>query len=138
LALIFDTGPLFAALDRTDRNHEACRELVTNAMGHRIVPASVLVEVDYLVRRDLGALVHAAFLRDITDGAFAVEELRREDYIRVRQICAKYSDADIGLVDASVVAIAERLNEPKIATLDHRHFRMIQPRHVDAFELLPA
>jgi predicted nucleic acid-binding protein len=137
LALIFDTGPLFAALDRTDRNHKACRELVANAVQPRIVPAPVLVEVDYLVRRDLGALVHAAFLRDITDGAFAVEELRREDYLRVRQICAKYSDADIGLVDASVVAIAERLNEPKIATLDRRHFRMIQPRHVDAFELLP-
>jgi predicted nucleic acid-binding protein len=138
VSLIFDTNVLFAALDRGDRHHEACRELIENARESRIVPATVLVELDHFIRQRLHAVAHAAFLRDITDGAFFVEELRREDYIRVRQICAKYSDADIGLVDASVVAIAERLNERKIATLDHRHFRMIQPRHVDSFELLPA
>jgi predicted nucleic acid-binding protein len=112
--------------------------LIEKTRESRIVPATVLVELDHFIRQRLHAVAHAAFLRDITDGAYFVEELRREDYARVRQICAKYSDADIGLVDASVVAIAERLNEPKIATLDHRHFRMIQARHVDAFELLPA
>lgn len=101
------------------------------------MPASVLPEVDYFVRKNLGQLAHLALLREITDGGLSVAELRREDYIRAREICTKYSDADIGLVDASVVAIAERLNEPKIATLDHRHFRLIQPRHVDALELLP-
>ncbi len=138
MSLIFDTNVLFAALDRSDKHHEACRELVESAREARIIPATVLVELDHFIRQRLHEVAHAAFLRDITDGAYFVEELRREDYIRVRQICAKYSDADIGLVDASVVAIAERLNEPKIATLDHRHFRMIQPRHVDAFGLLPA
>jgi hypothetical protein len=40
-------------------------------------------------------------------------------------------------VDAAVMAIVERLNEPKLATLDHRHFAMIRPRHVDALQLLP-
>lgn len=138
MSLIFDTNVLFASLDRRDTHHNACRELIENSREARIVPATVLVELDHFIRQRLHEVAHAAFLRDITDGAYFVEELRREDYIRVRQICAKYSDADIGLVDASVVAIAERLNEPKIATLDHRHFRMIQPRHIDAFELLPA
>jgi hypothetical protein len=36
-----------------------------------------------------------------------------------------------------VLAIVERLNEPKLATLDHRHFRMLRPRHVDSLILLP-
>jgi uncharacterized protein len=35
------------------------------------------------------------------------------------------------------LAVVERLNEPKLATLDHRHFRMLRPRHVDALTLLP-
>ena len=48
-----------------------------------------------------------------------------------------YADADVGFVNASVLAVVERLNEPKLATLDHRHFRMLQPRHVDALRLLP-
>jgi hypothetical protein len=36
-----------------------------------------------------------------------------------------------------VLAIAEGLDEPKIATLDHRHFRTLRPRHVDALQLVP-
>ena len=138
MSLILDTNVLFAALDRDDKHHSVCRSLIEGTYGSRIVPATVLVELDYFIRTRLHAITHAAFLRDITDGAFFVEALRREDYLRVRQICATYSDADIGLVDASIVAIAERLNEPKIATMDQRHFRMIRPRHVDAFELLPV
>ena len=50
----------------------------------------------------------------------------------------RYADLDVGFVDASVLAIVERLNEPKLATLDRKHFSVMQPRHVDALELLPA
>jgi len=78
-----------------------------------------------------------AVLRDVADGTYAVADLTPFDYRRVGELCAKYSDSEIGFVDASVVAIAERLSEPKIATLDRRHFSLIRPRHVDAFELLP-
>lgn len=137
MSLILDTNVLFAALDRRDDHHAVCRDLILETSELRIIPATVLVELDYFIRTRLHEVAHTGFLRDITEGAYFVQELRREDYARVRDICARYSDADIGLVDASIVAIAERLNEPKIATLDHRHFHLIQPRHVDAFELLP-
>jgi hypothetical protein len=40
-------------------------------------------------------------------------------------------------VDAAVLAILERLGEPKLATLDRKHFTAMRPRHVDALELLP-
>jgi uncharacterized protein len=137
LALIFDTGPLFAALDRRDQHHHICADFIRDAQEPRLIPAPALVEVDYLVRERLGALAHAAFLRDITDGAYRIIELRPDDYVRVREICAKYSDQDIGLVDASVIAITERLNEDKVVTLDHRHFGLIKPRHVRSLKLLP-
>jgi len=42
------------------------------------------------------------------------------------------------LVDAAVLAIVERLGEPKLATLDRRHFGMLRPRHVESLILLPA
>ena len=63
--------------------------------------------------------------------------LRPEDYRRVRKLCDRYADADIGFVDAAVLALGERLNEPKLATLDRRHFGLLRPRHVDALHLLP-
>jgi uncharacterized protein len=49
-----------------------------------------------------------------------------------------YADADIGFVDAAVLASTERLAEPKLATLDRRHFGLLRPRHVDALTLLPG
>jgi predicted nucleic acid-binding protein len=138
VSLILDTNVLFASLDRRDQHHDVCRELILNADEARVVPAPVLVELDYFIRTRLTEIVHVAFLRDITEGAYYVEDLRHEDYLRVREICAKYSDHDIGLVDASIVAIAERLNETKVATIDHRHFGLIRPRHVKSFQLVPT
>jgi hypothetical protein len=115
LALILDTGPLYASLDRSDADHRACRQLIETCAEELVVPAPVMVEVDYWI--------HA---------------LADEDHRRIRQLCDRYADADIGFVDAAVLAVVERLGEPKLATLDHRHFRTVRPRHVDALELLPG
>jgi hypothetical protein len=41
-------------------------------------------------------------------------------------------------VNASVLAIAERLGEPKLATLGPRQFALMRPGHVDTLELLPT
>lgn len=78
-----------------------------------------------------------ALLKDITDGAYLIEELRPEDYDRIRRVCHQYADADVGFVDAAVLAVVERMNETKLATLDRRHFGLLRPRHVDALKLLP-
>jgi predicted nucleic acid-binding protein len=137
VALILDTGPLYASLDRSDDDHRVCRELIEAATEQLIVPAPVLVEVDYWIHQRLHPGVLVAFLSDITDGAYWVEDLLPQDYHRVRELCDRYHDSDIGFVDAAVLAIVERLNEPKLATLDHRHFGLLRPRHVEALTLLP-
>jgi predicted nucleic acid-binding protein len=138
VALILDTGPLYASLDRSDADHAACRALIESTDELLVIPAPVLVEVDYWIHRRLhpGALV--ALLADIEAGAYIVADLDAPGYARVRELCDRYADADIGLVDAAVLAIVERLNEPKLATLDRRHFGMLRPRHREAIELLPA
>lgn len=138
MALILDTGPLYAALDRRDRDHRRCRALIESAEEVLVIPGPVLPEVDYLVAQRMGTAPMLALLLDVERGAFLVEDLRTDDYRRVRELMDRCSDSDLGFVDASVLAIAERLNEPKIATLDHRHFAAVRPRHVDRLELLPS
>ena len=81
--------------------------------------------------------VLVGFLRDIALGAYDVENLLSEDYARAAEICEQYADARVGFVDAAVLSIVERLGERKLATLDHRHFGLLRPRHVEALELLP-
>jgi predicted nucleic acid-binding protein len=71
-------------------------------------------------------------------GALGPDVVRaRADHRRVSELCDRYADADIGFVDAAVLAITERLDEPKLATLDRRHFSGLRPRHVEALRLLP-
>jgi adenylate kinase family enzyme len=42
-----------------------------------------------------------------------------------------------GAGKGTVLAVTERFRESKLATLDHRHFAVVRPRHVGALELLP-
>ena len=138
MALILDTGPLYASLDRSDQDHETCRRLIEDADEPLVIPAPVLVEVDYWIHQRLtpGALV--ALLGDVETGAYRVADLKPGDYARVRELCDRYADADVGFVDAAVLAIVERFGESKLATLDRRHFSMLRPRHRDTIDLLPA
>ena len=103
-----------------------------------LVPAPVLVELDWLASERLGPEPFAEFLVDVEHGSIAVVDLVLADYVRVRELLAAYRDLRLGFVDAAVVAIVERLGERKLATLDRRHFGTIRPRHVSALDLLPA
>ena len=138
MALICDTGPLYAAMDRADADHRSCAELLAGAKDQIVVPAPVLVELDWLAGNRLGPEPFAALLADVEDGAISVVDLVRSDYQRVRELLARYGDLRLGFVDAAIVAVVERLGERKLATLDRRHFGAIRSRHVGALELLPA
>jgi len=138
VALVLDTGPLYASLDRSDDDHGRCRQLIEEATEPLLIPAPVLVEIDYLIHRSLHPGVLVALLTDIDDGAYQVVDPNATDYRRIAELCDRYADSDIGFVDAAVLAIVERLDEPKLATLDRRHFSVLRPRHVESLQLLPA
>jgi predicted nucleic acid-binding protein len=137
VALILDTGPIYASLDRRDHDHRRCRHLIEETEEQLVIPSAVLPEVDYLVSQRMGSGPMLALLRDIESGAYSVCDLNTTDMSRVRELMDRYADSDIGYVDACVVSVAELLGEKKLATLDHRHFSIIRPRHTDAFQLLP-
>jgi predicted nucleic acid-binding protein len=137
MALVLDTGPLLAAIDRDDPDHVRCAALIAGTPEARIVPAPVLVELDYWCRAKLSVTDFLAFLDDVRSGAFRVEALTLADYGRARMLEERYADNDVGFVDVAVLAIVERLGELSLATLDHRHFGAMRPAHVDALQLLP-
>ncbi len=138
MALILDTGPLLAAIDASDPDHRACAGLLTDGSEDLVVPTLVLAELDYWCARRLGSGVWLTFLDDVIAGAFRVEPPTAADLERCRTLQDEYADLGLGVVDASVIALAERYGERKVATLDHRHFSVVRPRHVPAFELRPA
>lgn len=132
---LFDSGVVYAALDRSDRWHERAVRLIRTCRRPPLLPVTTLAEICYFAGKMLGAEVERAFVQDLADDNFFVEDLTGADITRAAELMEKY--ADIGFVDASLVAIAERLKIDTIATLDRRHFSSIQPRHVAAFTLVP-
>ncbi len=135
MALILDTGPLVALLDASDPDHERCTELLQQATEPRLVPVCVLVEVEYLLRPWPTAFT--ALLEDFDSGALELLDLPKRWLQRAGELLERYRDLQLGLVDASVVAAAEMLQETKLATLDHRHFHTVRPSHCEALQLLP-
>jgi uncharacterized protein len=100
-----------------------------------VLPAPVVVEVSYMLQRRAGSHIEALFLRSLVEGAFQLVDLTIEDYARVAELVTRYGDLPLGMVDTSVVAVAERLKVDTVATLDLRHFRVVRPRHATAFTL---
>lgn len=137
MALVLDTGVLLAALDRADPDHLACVALIEETHERLVVPALVLGELDYWCQQRLSAEVWLGFLEDVLDGAYVIESPSAGDLERCHELQSTYADLKIGIVDASVVALVERLGEPKVATLDHRHFSTVRPRHTSVLRLLP-
>lgn len=138
MALVLDTGIVVALANRHDRHHEACVELVSTAREPLLLPAPTLVEIDYWFHKRFGPDAWHQFVDDIGRGAFIVEPTAQADLVRAAELQRQYANLDLGLVDASVVALCERLGERKVATVDRRHFSIISPRHVDRLEILPA
>lgn len=138
MALVLDTGPVLALLDAGDPDHGRCVSLVEELGEDLVVPSAVLVEVDYWVLKLLGHDAWNVFVDDLTRGAYRLEQLRLADLRRAAELERTYASLDLGLVDASVIALCERLDEPKVATLDRRDFSVVRPRHREALELLPA
>jgi predicted nucleic acid-binding protein len=77
------------------------------------------------------------FLGLVTEGDLQVEDLGLDDYRRCGELIETYADMGLGLVDASVITITERMGITTVATLNRRDFTVVRPRHIDSFELIP-
>jgi predicted nucleic acid-binding protein len=135
--IVVDSGVLIAAADTDDRHHRECARLIDERGDEFVVPAGVVIEVCWMLGRHVSVDLEADFLGSIADGELRVEPLIADDYRRASELVNSYRSLPLGAVDAMVVAIAERLAIRTVATVDHRHFSVVRPRHVRHFELVP-
>lgn len=145
MLVLVDTGPLVASVNARDQDHARVASYLQESRDLFIVPVTVLPEVCYLLERFAGPRLEAEFLKSLLGGEMVIEQPTVADLGRSWQLILAYADnpfdfaqdRPIGFVDASIVAMAERLNITRILTLDRRHFSAIRPQHVPAFELVP-
>jgi predicted nucleic acid-binding protein len=135
--LILDAGPLYAAAASRDSNHRRCVDLIAGARRPLLVPELVVTEVSYLLSDRIGSHAEIAFARSLAAGEIVAEPVLDHEWERITELMERYSDLPLGIVDASVVTLAERHGTSEIATLDRRHFTVVRPLHVESFTLLP-
>ena len=133
--IVADTGAIVALIDRSDGHHETLMAIYEENPSAWVLPWAILPEVDYLVGKFMGSKAEEAWLADLAGGVFRIEWGREDDLSRAHALVRQHRALEIGLVDAVVIAVAERLRAAAIATLDLRHFGAIAIKHRPA--LLP-
>ena len=133
--IVADSSAMVALIDRRDHYHLPIKKLFEDRRDDWVVPWAILPEVDYLVAKTVNARTAQIFLTDVAAGAYQMEWGGDADVRRASELNRQYADLELGLVDAVVMAIAERLEAWAIATFDRRHFGAVTLRR--AIELLP-
>jgi len=122
VAVLLDTGALYAFYDRDDAWHKRVRSLFEAEEGGLIVPAPVIPEVDHLLGKRLGSQARFALYQGLSGGHYFVADLPKDKYGRIEDLNRQFADLSLGFVDAAVVVISEILGLPRIATTDRRDF----------------
>jgi predicted nucleic acid-binding protein len=135
--MIVDTSALLAFFDRSEPDHEATTRAMLDSDEPLVVSPYVLAELDYLVATRHGKDAELAVLADLAAGAWELPAFDAADLAVAHRVIAQYADQAIGLADASIVVLADRLGTRSIATLDRRHFEVLRPPSGGRFAIVP-
>jgi predicted nucleic acid-binding protein len=139
--IIADTGGLVRALARTANGGPSFPEYEEILKSARliIVPGLVLAEVDYFLREDRSAMRKLVAEMFDPGTRYEYEAPLPSDIARALEIDAKFKNLNLGLVDGTVAAIAERRQVYRVLTTDRRDFSAIRIglRFTRTLELIP-
>lgn len=134
-AVLVDTGPLVALLDRSDPYHLSCQESLSSLDDSLVTVWPVVTEAMYLLRAYWQA--QDALWEMIQSGAVQIISLGIDDIPRMRELMRKYRDLPMDLADAGLVRVAERERLRRIFTLDRRDFQVYRPSRIGRFAIIP-
>jgi predicted nucleic acid-binding protein len=135
-AVLVDTGPLVALLDRSDPYHVNCQETLRSIDDSLVTVWPVVTETTYMLRAYWPA--QDALWEMIETGAVEILPLGIDDVPRMRDLMRKYRDLPMDLADAALVRVAERERLRRIFTLDRRDFQIYRPSRIGRFAVLPS
>jgi hypothetical protein len=136
--IVIDTSAVLAFMDRRDTNHQRIREWMQTQQQELITTPLVIAELDHLVFRQGGPSAAHALREDLNNGAYLIEWWPTAINETIAH-AKRHESMELGLTDASLLALAAHLQTTSIATLDERHFRTLKPTSGgETFTLLPA
>jgi uncharacterized protein len=138
VVIVLDTSGLLAAIDSSQRFHDAAKEVLGGAVDPLILSPFVLAELDYLLATRVGREAELALLEEVARETYRLASFSIGDVAEARRIIVQYADLRIDLADASNVVLANRHDTLDMLTLDERHFRTLSGPGGRPFRVLPA
>jgi len=135
--VVVDTSVILSFMNSSDAHHAAVSTWMAEETQDLATTPLIVAEADHLVAARGGRRALSALRKDLAAGAYLVDWWPQAMGAAVK-VAYRYADMALGLADASLVALADRLGTVRIATLDERHFRAVRPLSgASAFHLLP-
>lgn len=139
--LIADTGGLLRALARKSNGKPSFPEYESALTSASLVilPALVLAEIDYFLGNQRAAMRQLIVELFDPRTTYEYEFALPADVVRALELDAKFRELNLGLVDGTVAAVAERRKLYRVLTTDRRDFSAIRvgPRFTQPLELVP-
>jgi len=135
--MLLDTSGLLAAIDQGQRMHAPCAAALQKARAPLVLSPFVLAELDYLLATKVGIAEELALLGEVARGAYELAVFGERDLLRAAELVRTYQKLSIGLADASIVVLAERLRATDVLTLDRKHFSVLRKKDGKTLRLFP-
>ncbi|MDR2155224.1 MAG: PIN domain-containing protein [Burkholderiaceae bacterium] len=121
--ILADSGFWIALGNRRDHHHAAARAAAERWSGEGFVSTlPVLTEVTHLLSARVGIRQALDFMDAIAQGACDVPPLPDNALAHAAALMRRYSDLPMDLADASLLILAEHLDEGRILSTDLRDF----------------
>ena len=133
--ILADTSGLLSLYNSREPTHSAVAEAVAQEQGPFVVSPYVVAELDYLVATRLGADAEQRVLAELASPAYVLASVDRDDLRACTELISRY--AGIGVADASMLVLADRLGIDRVLTLDRRHFEAARTPAGRALAIVP-
>jgi predicted nucleic acid-binding protein len=131
--VLLDTGVIVGLLDRSEKRHQACADVVQELEAPLITCEAVIAESCFLLRNLAGA--PEAVIENVSAGIFQIAFQLSREAAGVKQVLRKYRDRQIDLADACLIRLADEFGTGDILTLD-RDFEIYRWGRNKAFRML--
>lgn len=133
--LLLDAGPLIALFDPRDQYHARAADAWHQLSDRCLTTEPVVVEATHMVARSRGD--HARVLEFLIAADVPVFALHRSLHENCVHLMRRFADAPMDYADATLVALADRLDISRIFTFDRRGFAAYRGARGVALTVIP-
>ncbi len=134
--VLLDAGPLIAYLDGRDQWHAEAVGAWPRLVGRFVTTEAVVVEATHIIARRRGD--HAIVLEYLLRAEVPVLAAHMPLHAACVHLMRRYADTPMDYADATLVALAERLDLTRVFTTDRKGFGTYRGARGVPLEMIPA